>query len=733
MTDLATLNIRVDSKDVERMTQILKQLGQETPKAEKATDALRDSVAKMNQQAKEAERIAREKAKAEEKAQKQIISAIREGDEARKKSIDEAKRGLDDYYKSIEKTEEKTSELDIITKKFVNTILTLGALKSVTFFLRDSILEFSNWEAGLRKIENQLKATGRASEITAGQIEDMANRIGRETLASSNDVVEATAILSTYSNVATKDFERLIRTAQDMSAVFGKSLPEAIRFLGASFDEPLQAMSRLREMGLKLGESEKKIIELRSDIGGETNQAASSKLINDFIESRVKGTGTAETQGLKGAIDEWGESTKQFKRVIGELLEPAAAKMLQFASSGLSGSLFALPKLPTNIQPSQPGILTAPESTTGISFDTSGMLGAGNRKLYDTTQDQIKALELTKQLNKFLEAEKVEREGIFDNVKKQYEEIMKLHSVNADDKKILTEKYREYEKIVQAQQAIAAAAEKAKSDAKKEALIKKTGGASAGLFAGASIGVQRGKEDAKTLIEAEKYLYDLRYQQMDEEQKREADLLREREKRTEQLREYTKVFGEAHPVVRNLAEEIDRINNTPISSETAEMAAETIERTWRDGATAALRDYYDTAKDEAAGFQELVSNSFSRLEDGIRHYTRTGKFEWKSMITSMLEDLAVLEFRKAAAGLLGNILGDSTGGGGTIAGSVANAAIGAATGAINVTNQAQITVNSTGNSQGEIGAEAGAAFWEAVDSRMIQTIQNQRRPGGVLT
>ncbi len=65
--------------------------------------------------------------------------------------------------------------------------------------------------------------------------------------------------------------------------------------------------------------------------------------------------------------------------------------------------------------------------------------------------------------------------------------------------------------------------------------------------------------------------------------------------------------------------------------------------------------------DSAGALEALLSNAFKGIEDSIVTLVTTGKFEWKSMVESMLADLTRLMVRKAMTALIGAIGG---GGGG---------------------------------------------------------------------
>lgn len=83
---------------------------------------------------------------------------------------------------------------------------------------------------------------------------------------------------------------------------------------------------------------------------------------------------------------------------------------------------------------------------------------------------------------------------------------------------------------------------------------------------------------------------------------------------------------------------------------------------WTNGASAALENYLDSAADIAGQTQDLFSNAFDNLEDGVTQFVKTGKFEFKDFADSIIEDLIRIQVRQAAAGFLSSAFGFLGGG-----------------------------------------------------------------------
>jgi lambda family phage tail tape measure protein len=82
-------------------------------------------------------------------------------------------------------------------------------------------------------------------------------------------------------------------------------------------------------------------------------------------------------------------------------------------------------------------------------------------------------------------------------------------------------------------------------------------------------------------------------------------------------------------------------------------------RTWSAGWGKAWRDYADDATNAAKTAESIFKKTTSGIEDAIVGLVKTGKFEWKSMLSSIAEELLRSGIRKSITGLF-----EGLGGGG---------------------------------------------------------------------
>jgi hypothetical protein len=95
---------------------------------------------------------------------------------------------------------------------------------------------------------------------------------------------------------------------------------------------------------------------------------------------------------------------------------------------------------------------------------------------------------------------------------------------------------------------------------------------------------------------------------------------------------------------------------------------------WR-AVSAALADYARDAMEWGKGLGESLVGAFRSAETAFRAFVKTGKLDFKGLVASILEDLAVLQFRNAVLGPIADALSSAFGpwGGGNVTAAVSHA------------------------------------------------------------
>ena len=85
-------------------------------------------------------------------------------------------------------------------------------------------------------------------------------------------------------------------------------------------------------------------------------------------------------------------------------------------------------------------------------------------------------------------------------------------------------------------------------------------------------------------------------------------------------------------------------------------------RDWSAGMVRGLKKYADEAGNRAAQVENVVTDAFGGIEDALVKMAMTGKFEWKDMVNSMIEDIVRLVIKSQITGPLAGALGSAIGG-----------------------------------------------------------------------
>jgi lambda family phage tail tape measure protein len=83
---------------------------------------------------------------------------------------------------------------------------------------------------------------------------------------------------------------------------------------------------------------------------------------------------------------------------------------------------------------------------------------------------------------------------------------------------------------------------------------------------------------------------------------------------------------------------------------------------WTNGLRSSLANYLDQAGDVAGQSAQLFTSAFNGMSDSLANFATTGKLNFKSLVASILSDLAKMEMRIAVSKILQQVLGAFMGG-----------------------------------------------------------------------
>ena len=117
---------------------------------------------------------------------------------------------------------------------------------------------------------------------------------------------------------------------------------------------------------------------------------------------------------------------------------------------------------------------------------------------------------------------------------------------------------------------------------------------------------------------------------------------------------------------------MDGATNAANSAGGAVKAAAEVAKTGWAAVSQSLAEYSKQAMDWGKGLGSTLVSGFQSAETAFKQFITTGKFDFKSLVSSILADLATLAFKRAVLGPIANAL-SGVFGGGDIFGSVLHA------------------------------------------------------------
>lgn len=216
-----------------------------------------------------------------------------------------------------------------------------AAIAGVTSALSSLVSTAEDVDQRVMRLEAVLTATGNASGVTARQVRDMAQGIAADTLAAAGEVEEAAARLATFGSIGSDAFERTLRLAQDMSAVFGGDLRSNTQLLARSLEDPERRLDTLER---RFGSFSQELRDNVSELIAVGDQSGATEAVLEELERRIGGAGAAEAGGVRGAADGLSQAWTNFNETLAETINlgPAVERTLRGVTHWLERATEAL-------------------------------------------------------------------------------------------------------------------------------------------------------------------------------------------------------------------------------------------------------------------------------------------------------------------------------------------------------------------------------------------------------
>lgn len=317
------------------------------------------------------------------------------GNEAKKtkKDVNRLGKGFDGLAKSAQIVEGPlsgiSSRITALKGAFLTTnplLVAAGlAFGALSFGVLKSAQASISAERDFLILEGRLRTINKGIGFTAEGLESLAQALGRDTLASTQEARKAIIALSNSTDITGDRFEKTLKAAQSLSDLGFGSLTTNAQTLGKILQNPAESLTRLRRFGISLTETQKEQIETFVSLG---DTVSAQNIILEEFNKTLGDTSKFAAGGVSGSLDSLGESFKGLAEQIGlsitnsDLFKSAIASLTGFVDNLTSrvkesdNSTDKLINTYVAINPVVSGLISLYEILTG---KTSEVIKANNK------------------------------------------------------------------------------------------------------------------------------------------------------------------------------------------------------------------------------------------------------------------------------------------------------------------------------------------------------------------
>lgn len=211
-------------------------------------------------------------------------------------------------------------------------------LQETMLRLGESFLIFKAFEAAveaeqsLAKLTAVLHSTRDASKEVAEALDAQAAALSRNSTYSKEAVVNAEALLATFTHIGGEVFPLVTKTAMDMAAVTGQDLASAITNLGRVLDDPIRGMQLLRREHVTLSEAQQESIR---NFMAQGEVAKAQGVILDALVQKYGGAAAAMRDTMGGALSALKNAVQEVLAKMGEDTTGPFRQIVEHMVSGL--------------------------------------------------------------------------------------------------------------------------------------------------------------------------------------------------------------------------------------------------------------------------------------------------------------------------------------------------------------------------------------------------------------
>jgi hypothetical protein len=216
--------------------------------------------------------------------------------------------------------------------------LAAAAFGAFSLAIAKGVEEFTEDETAITRLEQSIRVTGGAAGFSAAQVETFVDQMIRLVGVSDNDVRRAATSLTGFAAAGRLGFEEVIRTAADLTALFGGDLQSNTERLGKELqDLATGATQQLGRSFHALGADARMAIEELARSGRGT-EAATRAL--EAMRQTIGGAGESQANTISGAMRQSAEATGDLLSTIARVT--GATERARSATMGWRDAMLAV-------------------------------------------------------------------------------------------------------------------------------------------------------------------------------------------------------------------------------------------------------------------------------------------------------------------------------------------------------------------------------------------------------
>lgn len=248
------------------------------------------------------------------------------------------KKGVDTAISSLENMQLKMAIIGQ-TMTDIGKKMTLGLTLPLALFAKSAVNSSNQSEEALANLRATLESTNRVAGITEEKALEMAAAFQKTTKFSDETVLNGESMLLTFTKIGKDVFPMAVEAMLNMGAKFG-SVDNAAIQLGKALQDPIQGVTALRRVGVKLSETQEAQIKHFMAVN---DIASAQKIILQELQTEFGGLAIEMGKTDSGKIDKLINAFDDLKELFGDRLKKSLIPFVESITKAINDFL-ALPE-----------------------------------------------------------------------------------------------------------------------------------------------------------------------------------------------------------------------------------------------------------------------------------------------------------------------------------------------------------------------------------------------------